>query len=454
MLKQNEKVNNMYNQRKTTGRRYGKTAQQVRPGASGIRSAQSARPGFLNQQVRPGYSGTRSAQGARPGFSRRSGGYSRFSRKGGRPKTFKLDIASFINRSISSAASQKAFVAEHSFADFKVNSALLNCIAQKGYTQPTPIQDKIIPIILEGKDVVGLANTGTGKTAAFLIPLIEKVLKNPREQVLVVLPTRELAMQIEQELQGITKNMRIYSITCVGGEYIGMQMRKLRYNSNFIIGTPGRLLDLVKRRALRLEGVNTVVLDEADRMLDMGFIDDIRLLMTHVPKERQTLCFSATMSRTIGALVNDFLKNPTTISVKTTDTPQNIEQDIVRVRNLNKVDVLHDLLCKTEFKKVLVFGRTKSGVENLTNLLSRRGIRVESIHGDKTQVQRNRALANFKQNRVQTLVATDVAARGIHVEDITHVINYEIPQTHDDYIHRIGRTGRGTHKGKALTFVD
>ncbi|MCH8048925.1 DEAD/DEAH box helicase, partial [Patescibacteria group bacterium] len=275
-----------------------------------------------------------------------------------------------------------------------------------------------------------------------------------RDQILIVLPTRELAMQIEQELQGITRNMRIYSIVCVGGEYIGMQIRKLRYDSNFIIGTPGRLLDLVKRKALHLENVHTVVLDEADRMLDMGFIDDIRLLMTHIPKERQVLCFSATMSKAIEKIVGDFLKNPNIVSVKTTEMPENIEQDVVRVRNLNKVDVLHELLRQSDFKKVLVFGRTKSGVENLTRLLARRGVKVESIHGDKTQIQRNRALSSFKENRIQALVATDVAARGLHVSDITHVINYEIPETYNDYIHRIGRTGRGTQKGKALTFID
>ncbi|HJN62195.1 MAG TPA: DEAD/DEAH box helicase, partial [Candidatus Parcubacteria bacterium] len=220
------------------------------------------------------------------------------------------------------------------------------------------------------------------------------------------------------------------------------------------IGTPGRLIDLVKRGAFILNGVHTVVLDEADRMLDMGFIADIRFLMSHVPKERQTLCFSATMSKTIGALISDFLKNPSTISVKTTETPKNIEQDVVRVRYLNKVDILHDLLQNNEFKKVLVFGRTKRGVENLSRILTRRGVKVESIHSNKTQTQRKRALLSFKQNRVQALVATDVAARGLDIDNITHVINYEIPGTYDDYIHRIGRTGRGTQRGKALTFVD
>ncbi|MEA3344501.1 MAG: DEAD/DEAH box helicase, partial [Patescibacteria group bacterium] len=201
-------------------------------------------------------------------------------------------------------------------------------------------------------------------------------------------------------------------------------------------------------------GTHTIILDEADRMLDMGFINDIRLLVSHAPKERQTLCFSATMSKRIEVLVNDFLKNPNIVSVKTAETPENIEQDIVRIRNLNKVDVLQGLLQNNEFKKVLVFGRTRRGVENLSRILTQRGIKTESIHSDKTQSQRKRALLNFKNNRAQALVATDVAARGLDIDNITHVINYEIPETYDDYIHRIGRTGRGTCQGKALTFIN
>ena len=381
-------------------------------------------------------------------------GPSRFAARKGRAKSQKIDISSFINKSTTAAPLEKLFVVEHSFADFKLNSRLLRSIGQNGYTEPTPIQDKIIPSILEGKDVIGLANTGTGKTAAFLIPLVEKILHNPREQILVVTPTRELALQIEQELQDLTRGMHIYSVPCIGGEYIGIQTRKLRRKTNFIIGTPGRLIDLVKRGTLILNGVYTVVLDEADRMLDMGFINDIKLIMASVPKKRQTLCFSATMSKKIEVLTSDFLRNPRIVSVKITETPNNIQQDIIYVRSSNKVDVLHDLLQKNEFKKVLVFGRTKRGVENLSRTLTRRGIKVESIHSDKSQSQRKRALLNFKKNRIQALVATDVAARGLHIENVTHVINYELPETYDDYIHRIGRTGRGTRRGKDLTFVD
>lgn len=394
-------------------------------------------------------------QHARFSHSKQSGRFrSGPSRFAARKKSSKLDISFFIKKAAVPSIVREVFVPEHSFADFELNSQLLHSIKQSGYLQPTPIQDKIILSVLGGKDVVGLANTGTGKTAAFLIPFIQKVLQNSQEQILIVTPTRELAIQIEEELQGITKNMHIYSTTCVGGEPIWIQVRKLRHRNNFIIGTPGRLLDLVKRGTLVLHGVHTVILDEADRMLDMGFINDIRLLIGYLPKERQTLCFSATMSKKIEALTSDFLKNPSIISVKTTEIPENIEQDIVRIRDLNKVDVLCDLLQNNEFKKVLVFGRTKRGIENLSRTLIRRGVKVESIHSNKTQAQRRRALLSFKNNRVQALVATDVAARGLHIENVTHVINYEIPETYDDYIHRIGRTGRGTQQGQALTFVD
>ena len=395
---------------------------------------------------------TKSSHSVRGGHFR--GGRARFAARKGRPKGAKIDISFFINKVVAATAPQKAPVIEHAFEDFRINSKLLHCIKQNGYTKPTPIQDKIIPLIIDGRDVVGLANTGTGKTAAFLIPLIQKVSQNPHKQVLIATPTRELALQIDQELRNLCKQMRMYSVVCVGGEHIGAQIRKLRNNNNFIIGTPGRLIDLVKREKLKLGGVDTVVLDEVDRMLDMGFVKDIRFLMSHIPADRQTLCFSATISTTIKALINDFLKNPSMVSVKTAITPRSIEQDIIRVRNLNKIDVLHDLLQNKEFKKVLVFGRTKRGVEKLSKTLNKRGIRVESIHSDKTQTQRKKALVSFKQNRVQTLVATDVAARGLHIDNITHVINYDIPQTHDDYIHRIGRTGRGDRQGKALTFVD
>ena len=348
----------------------------------------------------------------------------------------------------------EVFVPEHTFADFHFTDLLKRAIEDRGYTNPTPIQDKVIPSILRGLDVVGLANTGTGKTAAFLLPIIHKVLGDRNQQVLILAPTRELAMQIDEEFRLFAKKLILSSVVCVGGASIENQIRQLRRKNSFVIGTPGRIIDLIKRGVLRLDNVKTVVLDEADRMLDMGFIQDIRLIMSHVPKERHTLCFSATMSPNIQTLVRDFLQNPMMVSVKTQDTAKNVEQDIVHLRGREKSEMLHELLLQKEFSKVLVFGRTKYGVEKLCRALVHKGIRAESIHSNKTQSQRFRALASFKKGNVQVLVATDIAARGLDIESVTHVINYDLPATYEDYVHRVGRTGRGTHRGKALTFIE
>ncbi len=364
-----------------------------------------------------------------------------------------IDHSKFINKAFITEELEH-FVPEHRFEDFAVAQSLKHNIAAKGYKAPTPIQDRTIPHVLRGQDVVGIANTGTGKTAAFLIPLINKVLKNPREQVLVIVPTRELALQIDEELKAFTNGMRLFSVCVVGGASIGPQIKALRYKNNFIIGTPGRLKDLIKRGNIKLEHFSTLVLDEADRMLDMGFVGDMRFVVRGMPAMRHTLFFCATFSREIESLVSEFLKEPVRISVKTGDTPKNIEQDVVKIgQGKMKLDVLHDLLGLKEFNKVLVFGRTKHGVEKLCRTLVRRGFKTESIHGNKSQSQRQRALKLFKENHVQVLVATDVAARGLDIADISHVINYDLPTTYDDYVHRIGRTGRGTKRGKALTFV-
>ncbi len=383
-----------------------------------------------------------------------SRGHNSGGKRFGKHSAPKLNIAAFINKAVVTEEKVEHFVPEHKFTDFALDPLVKSAVVTRGYTDPTPIQDKIIPHILRGLDVVGLANTGTGKTGAFLIPLINKIVLNRREQVIILAPTRELALQIDEELRSFGKTLRLFSVVCVGGAPIGPQLRKLRDHNHFIIGTPGRVMDLMKRKALRLDGVHSIVLDEADRMLDMGFIDDMRFVVSHMPKERHTLFFSATMSPNIEKLIKDFLKDPVSISVKTRDTAKNVEQDVVRVRGLNKDDMLCDLLTNPEFKKVLVFGRTKHGVEKLCHRLVARGIKAESIHGDKSHSQRQRALQKFKRHEVQTLVATDVAARGLDIPDVTHVINYELPTTYDDYVHRIGRTGRGTKKGKALTFVD
>lgn len=363
------------------------------------------------------------------------------------------DISKFVNKAVITEQTAH-FVPEHAFVDFNIEERLKHNIAAKGYTAPTPIQDRAIPHALSGRDVVGIANTGTGKTAAFLIPLINKVLLHPRENILIVVPTRELALQIDEELRAFTRGMKIFSAVCVGGSNMGAQIRNLRYRNNFIIGTPGRLKDLIEQKYLDLSVFWTVVLDEADRMLDMGFINDMKFMMAKMPKERHTLFFCATMSREIERLIKSFLREPVSISVKTGDTPKTVDQDIVETKGQNKLDVLHNLLSDSAFKKVLVFGRTKHGVEKLSRLLAERGIKAESIHGNKNLSRRRRALDLFKQNQVQVLVATDVAARGLDIDGVSHVINFDLPATYDDYVHRIGRTGRGSKKGKALTFVE
>jgi len=347
------------------------------------------------------------------------------------------------------------FIPEHKFQDFKIDQRLVSVVINKGYKIPTPIQDQVIPHIINGFDVVGIADTGTGKTAAFLLPLINKILQKPREQILIVVPTRELALQIDQEFKTFARGMRISSVCCVGGMSIGKQISQLRYNYNLVIGTPGRLRDLIGKRMINLSKFNTVVLDEADRMFDMGFINDTRFIMNGIPRERQTLFFSATISNEIEGIVREFTKNPVRISVKTRDTSKNVEQDIIKIeQGRRKIEVLNHLLNQKEFNKVLIFGRTKHGVEKIAKTLFHKGFKVESIHGNKNNSQRQRALGMFKDNRIQILVATDVAARGLDIADVSHVINYDVPTTYDDYIHRIGRTGRWNKRGMALTFIE
>lgn len=378
---------------------------------------------------------------------------SRYTSKRGRGKSERIDIHSFINK-VTVALEVALFVPKNKFEDFPIDQKLRDSIVAKGYSVPTPIQDKAIPHVLFGSDVVGIANTGTGKTAAFLVPLIHKILQNKKEQVMIIVPTRELSIQIDTELKEFVRGMKIFSVCCVGGARISRQISDLRHQNNFIIGTPGRLKDLIDRKLIRLSEFNTIVLDEADRMLDMGFINEMRAIMLAMPKNRQTLFFSATISPEIKRLIGEFLKDPVHISVKTSNTPQNVDQDIIRVKHgEEKIDTLYNLLNQKELTKVLIFGRTKHGVERLSQYLRKRGLKAESIHGNKNHNKRQEALGLFKNNSIQILVATDVVARGLDIADVSHVINYDIPATHDDYIHRIGRTGRAGKLGKALTFV-
>ena len=390
--------------------------------------------------------------GQRRSFSSggRSGGNS--GRRGGRQlSTF--DVSRYINLNPVTDTKVEVYEAKHKFSDFKLEKTLVEAIAEAGLETPSAIQDQVIPLILEGNDVIGLAQTGTGKTAAFLIPTIQKTLKRRGSLTLILTPTRELAIQVEQELRKLTPKMGIFSTVCVGGMNIMPQIRGLKRKNHFIIGTPGRVQDLIDRNHIKPGAITNVILDEADRMLDMGFIHDIKQILKDIPDERETLFFSATMSKSIEGLVHEFLRNPITISVRKADITNSITQDVVRYEHHSKFDTLVSLLKDKAFERVIIFGAMKHSVEKLSQELIHAGVTADAIHGNKSHGQRQRALKRFKDGQVKVLVATDVAARGIHVDDVSHVINYDLPSTYEDYVHRIGRTGRGSKRGQALTFV-
>jgi len=364
-----------------------------------------------------------------------------------------IDIQAFI-RKASAAQPKKQQAIKHTFTDFDFCDHLQNNLKRRDYITPTPIQDQAIHPIMASQDVIGLANTGTGKTAAFLLPLINKIASDPTQKALIIAPTRELAIQIDTEFRKFSDGMKIFSSVCIGGVPMFHQLRSLKRNPNVVIGTPGRLADLAKRQQLHFKTFNNVVLDEVDRMLDMGFIHTIKSILENAAPRRQLLFFSATLPENIKKLVHKFLVNPVTIQVQTGETAQNVNHDVVHVKDaLMKFDKLAEILKGPELAKVLIFSETKREVEKLATKLYQTGFKVDSIHGDKRQRQRQRSLTMFRDNKVNILVATDVAARGLDIKDVTHVINYTIPQSFDDYIHRIGRTGRGNNKGTALTFV-
>jgi superfamily II DNA/RNA helicase len=364
-----------------------------------------------------------------------------------------IDPAKFVNRAVPQVE-QEPFNPNHTFADFGFSPKLEQNLIDRGYASPTPVQDAAIKPVLAGRDLIGLANTGTGKTAAFMLPIIERLQKNPGGPALVIAPTRELAVQIDEEFRGFAKGMNLHSVLCLGGVNIRPQIKTLKRNPQVIIGTPGRLKDLFEQKALRLNRVSVVVLDEADRMLDMGFIKDIRFLLDQLPEQRQSLCFSATMPTEIQRLVDGLLKDPVTVSVRTRETSDQIEQDVIKARTKDeKISILNDLLQRPEFEKVLIFGRTKWSVQRLAETISKRGVKAEAIHGNKSQPQRQRALKAFSSGQVRVLVATDVAARGLDIPNVSHVINFDQPNSYEDYVHRIGRTGRAGKTGHALTFI-
>lgn len=341
------------------------------------------------------------------------------------------------------------------FSELNISESTQNALTRMGFEEATPIQESTITFGMEGKDVIGQAQTGTGKTAAFGIPLIEKVdVNNPSVQALVIAPTRELAIQVSEELYKIGYGKRARVLTVYGGQEIGRQIRALRNNPQIVVGTPGRILDHINRRTLKLSNVQTLVLDEADEMLNMGFIEDINTILAAVPAERQTLLFSATMPPAIRKIAETFMKDPEIVKIKSKEmTVENIDQYFVKAHEREKFDVLSRLLNVHQPELAIVFGRTKRRVDELSHALSIRGYLAEGIHGDLTQAKRMSVLRQFKENKIDVLVATDVAARGLDISGVTHVYNFDIPQDPESYVHRIGRTGRAGKSGMAVTFV-
>lgn len=410
-----------------------------RRASSDGRPSYGQRPSYSSGQGRERYS----SQGGR-GRPQRGG-------SGARAKQY-IHPSQFIKEANTSLRPE--YVPIHSFTDFAVHKRILDNIVIKGFDKPTAIQDKTIPLALEGKDVVGIANTGTGKTAAFGIPMLHDLITHMDHRAIIIAPTRELAQQIMEECFSLGKGCGLRSALLIGGASMNLQRRDLRYNPRVVVGTPGRIKDHIQQGTLPLSLFNFVVLDEVDRMLDMGFIQDITSILSRVSKDRQSLFFSATMDPKISSLIDQFAKEPVRVSTKEGSTVDSVSQNVVYYGgSLDKIDKLHDVLIAGSFGKAIIFDDTKRAVDRLGRELSARGFKVDEIHGDKTQAQRSRALDRLKKDEINILVATDVAARGIDVSDITHVINYSTPNSYDDYVHRIGRTGRAGKTGIALTFL-
>ena len=349
----------------------------------------------------------------------------------------------------------------NSFQDFGLNPQITRALAEESYTAPTPIQTQTIPLVLSGRDVVGIAQTGTGKTAAFALPLLHHLAANPRQRerkscrILVLSPTRELSGQILDSFRAYGRHLRVTTTLAIGGVPMGKQVRALLDGVDVLVATPGRLIDLVRSNALRLGEVECLVLDEADRMLDMGFIHDIRKIVAKLPARRQTLLFSATMPGAIAELAAQMLRDPASVTVTpAASTVERVEQRIIRVDRSQKPTALIDVLRGEAIDRALVFTRTKHGADKVVRGLIKAGIAAEAIHGNKSQPQRERVLAAFRKGEIKTLVATDIAARGIDVDGISHVVNFDLPNVPETYVHRIGRTARAGADGIAISLCD
>lgn len=344
-----------------------------------------------------------------------------------------------------------------SFEKLQVSAPILKALAEKGYNHPTPIQEQAIPAILTGRDVLACAQTGTGKTASFCIPLIQKISEQERSGTisgLILTPTRELAMQVSENLVQYGKHLSIRSTLVYGGVSQVNQVKQIREGTDVIIATPGRLMDLINQRVINLSEIKTVILDEADRMLDMGFIQSIKKILQLTPARCQKVFLSATMPAQIQQLVSSILRNPIHIKIAQANTVARIHEGVYHVQRENKKALLRHIISERQMRNVLVFARTKHGADKIARDLTRSGISAEAFHGDKSQGARQRSLSNFKKHTTRVLVATDIAARGIDINDLSFVINYEIPDNAETYTHRIGRTGRAGASGTALSFCD
>ncbi|WP_439817505.1 DEAD/DEAH box helicase [Zavarzinia sp. CC-PAN008] len=348
-----------------------------------------------------------------------------------------------------------------SFSEFGLNSLILDAVSAKGYQSPTPIQAQSIPVILEGRDLCGIAQTGTGKTAAFALPILHQLAARPARRqsrgcrALILAPTRELCSQIEENFRAYGERLDLRTGVIFGGVSMGRQVQMCQRGLDIIVATPGRLLDLIDQRALSIERIEILVLDEADQMMDLGFIHPLRRIISMIPKERQTLFFSATMPRQIQALAESMLQNPVQVAVRpVATTAERVEQSVIHVPTSVKPALLRQILLDPAMEKVLVFTRTKHGADKVVRQLEQVGEPAAAIHGNKSQPQRERALAGFKAGNMRVLVATDIAARGIHVDEVSHVVNYDLPNVPESYVHRIGRTARAGAAGIAISFCN
>lgn len=436
------------------------TTRSKRPAVKGSsRSKMNSAPSKAKRVNKGSPSSSNNAsKSARPGkpSAKRATPAKRTSNAKSKAKKSSIDV-NLLTQKASVEPVKKVYQSDRTFAEMPLNPKLLANIAKKGFTTPTEIQDRTLEHLLANRDLMGVAQTGTGKTGAFLIPLINRLLSGKEQfRILVLAPTRELAVQIDEEFKSLTAGLRLYSSCFIGGTNINRDLQTLRRSSHIVIGTPGRLLDLSERRAIKFQEFDILILDEFDRMLDMGFQKDVHRITAAMKKRKQTLLFSATVDRNQQGMIDNLLHKPVEVKVSNGEaTGKHIDQEIIKVEEgQDKFQMLSDLLKQSDFTKVLVFAETKRWVSKVNKKLRQAGFASDEIHGNKSQNYRQAALKKFSNGKIQVLVATDVAARGLDVSDVTHVINYQLPASIDSYIHRIGRTGRAGKDGKAFTFIN